>query len=67
MGDTRGLSVEAVACPGSAVLDVKLMRGGCKSGSAIGLPTGHLPTRTTGGSGTSSDVPGGSVGRRRVS
>ena len=67
MGDTCGLSVEAVASSGFAVLNVKLMRGGCKSGDAIGLPTGDLSTRTTGGPETSCDVPGGSVGRRRVS
>ena len=67
MGDTRGLSVEAVASPGFTIHNVKPMRGGLMSGGSIGLPTGDLPTRTTGGPGTSCDVSGGSVGRRRVS
>jgi hypothetical protein len=67
MGDTCGLSMEAVVSSGFVVLSVKLMRGGCKSGGAIGLPTGGLPRGTTGGPGTSCGVPGGSVGCRRVS
>ena len=62
MGDTCGFSVEAVASPGSTILDDKLMRGGCMSGGVI-----DLSTRATGVPGTSCDVPGGSVGRRRVS